>query len=105
MSREELAKRVKAPEDVLEQALADAEGAILDLCNRTCITPTMQPLLISLASVYAYRILAAGEDSRSEGEVSVHYSYSKEIPEDLMKRIISKRKLKQAGVANAVKKS
>lgn len=104
-SREMLSKRVDAKADILDQALLDAEGTILDICHRTSIPTTMQQLVIALATVYAHRMQAAGEDSRSEGEVDVSYAYSKEVPDDLMQRILSHRKLKQAGVANAVKKS
>ena len=48
---------------------------------------------------------AAGEESRKEGEVNVSYAYNKEIPADLMQRILSHRRLKQAEVANAAKKT
>lgn len=100
----DLKDRVKdADIDLLQQALNDAEGMILDVCNRTSIPVTMQNLQLSLAEVYARRMLAEGEASRSEGDVSVSNAYCKDIPEDLMKRILSKRKLKQAVVANEAK--
>ncbi len=102
---EMLAARVKAPEEIRSQALLDAEGAILDICHRDCITASMVSLQAALAAVYVHRMLAAGEESRSEGEVDVTYSYSKEIPADLQQRLLAHRKLKQAGVANAAKKS
>ncbi len=98
---EELSIRVKeADTALLHQALNDAEGMILDVCNRTHIPATMQNLQLSLAEVYARRMLAAGEESRTEGDVSIHYAYSKEIPEDIMKRLMNRRKLKQAVVAH-----
>lgn len=96
---EELKIRVKEAEaNILQQALNDAEGMILDVCNRTSIPVTMQNMQLSLAEVYARRMLATGESSRSEGDVSVSNAYCKDIPDDLMKRILSKRKLKQAVV-------
>lgn len=93
---------VRIPEaqtGILQQAVNDAEGMMLDVCNRTSIPPLMLNLQLGLAEVYARRIMAAGEDSRSEGDVSVSNSYSKEIPEDMMKRILAHRKLKQAVVS------
>lgn len=103
---DDLAIRVsEASTDILQQAVNDAEGMILDVCNRTSIPATMQNLQLSLAEVYARRILAAGEDSRSEGDVSVTNSYSKDIPADLMKRIMARRKMKQAVVANEAAKT
>ncbi|MDD3137694.1 MAG: hypothetical protein PHX08_01815 [Lachnospiraceae bacterium] len=97
---DDLAVRVNASEPILQQAIMDAESTILDLCNRTTVPPNMINIQLSIAYVYACRIKAAGEDSRSEGDVSVSYSYSKELPDDLTKRVISHRKLKQAGIAN-----
>ncbi len=101
---EELSGRIpEAGREVLEQALNDAQGMILDVCNRISITPRMSNLQLSLGEIYARRILAAGEESRAEGDVSVHYAYLKDVPEDLMKRILSYRKLKQAVVAHEAK--
>lgn len=103
---EELSGRIpEAAPDVLEQALNDARGMILDVCNRASLPPCMSNLQLSLGEIYARRILAAGEESRAEGDVSVHYAYIKDIPEDLMKRILSYRKLKQAAVAHEAKVS
>lgn len=102
---DDLAVRVgDASKEVLCQAINDAEGMILDVCNRTSIPPLMANLQLSLAEVYARRILAAGEDSRSEGDVSVHQAYSKEIPADIMKRLEAKRLMKQAVIAHEAKK-
>jgi hypothetical protein len=101
---EELAIRVpEAGEQILQQAANDAEGAILDVCNRTSVPPNMANLQLSLATVYAHRILAAGEDSRSEGDVSISNAYSRDIPEDLYKRMLTHRKMKQAVVAHEAK--
>lgn len=102
---EMLAARVRAPEEIRGQALLDAEGAILDICHRDQITPGLVSLQVALAAVYVHRMEAAGEESRKEGEVDIDYAYSKEIPADLQRRIIAHRRLKQAGVANATKKS
>lgn len=102
---EMLAARVCAPEEIRGQALLDAEAAILDICHRDRITPGLVPLQVALAAVYVHRMEAVGEESRKEGEVDVNYAYSREIPADLQQRIIAHRKLKQAGVANAAKKS
>lgn len=102
---EMLAARVKAPEQMRCQALMDAEGAILDICHRDKIIPGLAPLQAALAAVYVHRMEAAGEEGRKEGEVDMDYAYSKEIPADLQQRLIAYRKLKQAGVANAAKKS
>lgn len=105
-AKEMMARRVEAPDALLEQALSEAEGMILDLTHRSRITAAIMSLQVSLAAVYAHRMLAAGESSRSEGGVSVTYAYSKEIPDDLLKRIMAKRLLKQAEVAkNADKES
>lgn len=102
---DDLAIRVgDASREVLCQAINDAEGMILDFCNRISIPPLMANLQLSLAEVYARRILAAGEDSRSEGDVSVHQAYSKEIPEDIRMRLEAKRLMKQAVIAHEAKK-
>lgn len=102
---EMLAARVQASEQIRDQALLDAEWAILDICHRDKIIPGLVPLQAALAAVYVHRMEASGEDSRKEGEVDVDYAYSKEIPADLQQRLLAYRKLKQAGVANAAKKS
>lgn len=104
-AEEMLALRVVAPEQIRSQALLDAEVTILDICNRDHITSRLIPLQVALANVYVHRMEAAGEESRSEGEVDVSYAYSKEIPADLLRRIMAHRKLKQAGVANAAKET
>lgn len=101
---EDLSVRIpEAGEAVLHQAVSDAAGAIMDICNRTSIPCSMDNLHLSLAEVYARRIMAAGEASRSEGDVSVSNAYAKEIPQDLMKRLLAKRKLKQAVVVHETK--
>jgi hypothetical protein len=101
---EDLKKRIpEAGNDILQQAAADAEGMILDVCHRTSIPSNMINLQTALAEVYARRMLAAGEESRSEGDVSVSNSYTKEIPSDLEKRILAHRKMKQAVIANEAK--
>lgn len=103
---EDLAVRVRdADEALLQQAIGDAEGMILDVCNRTSIPDSMRQLQLALAEVYARRMQAAGESSRSQGNVSVTYAYDREIPEDLMRRILSHRLLRQAVIANADKGS
>lgn len=89
-----------ADSNILQQALDDAEGMIMDVCNRTSIPSGMQNLQLALAETYARRMMAEGEESRAEGDVSVHNAYTMEIPEDLMKRILAHRRLKQAKVAN-----
>lgn len=102
---EDLSVRVgDASEEVLSQAVRDAEGMIMDICNRTSIPPLMANLQLALAEVYARRIMAAGEASRSEGDVSVQWAYSRDVPEDLMERIKSRRLMKQAVIANEAKK-
>ena len=106
MMKEALAVRVKgAGEELLQQAIDDAAGMILDVCNRTSVPAAMGNLQLALAEIYARRMIAEGEESRSQGNVSVNYAYSKDIPDDLMRRILSYRKLRQAGIANADKKS
>lgn len=102
---EDLAVRVgDADKEVLSQAIRDAEGMILDVCNRTSIPPLMANLQLSLAEIYVRRIMAAGEAGRSEGDVSVSWAYSKEVPDDLMERIKARRLMKQAVIANETKK-
>lgn len=101
---EELARRVKDVDaELLQQAVNDAEGMILDVCNRTSVTPPMRNLQLALAEVYARRMLAEGEESRSQGKVAVSNAYTKAIPTDLLQRILAHRKLRQAVVANAHK--
>lgn len=101
---EELKTRVKdADAELLQQAVNDAEGMILDVCNRTSVPARMRNLQLALAEIYAYRMLAEGEESRSQGNVSVSYSYAKDIPGDLLRRILAHRKLKQAVIAHADK--
>lgn len=101
---EDLSVRIpEAGEAVLQQAVSDAAGAIMDICNRTSISHSMDNLHLSLAEVYARRIMAAGETNRSEGDVSVSNAYAKDIPQDLMKRLLAKRKLKQAVVVHETK--
>lgn len=102
---EMLAVRVRAPEEIRGQALLDAEAAILDICHRDKIMPGLISLQAALAAVYVHRMEAAGEEGKKEGEVDVDYAYSKEIPADLQQRILAHRRLKQAEVANAAKKS
>lgn len=103
---DDLAVRIPgASQDQLQQAINDAEGAIRDLCNRSTIPVRMNNLQLALAEVYARRMQAEGESSRTQGKVSVTYAYSKEIPEDLKQRILSYRKLRQARIANAHKES
>lgn len=87
--------------DLLIMLLDDAEGEILDYCNRDIILPKMESLQRELAIIYYNRMGSEGESSRSEGGVSV--SYSTIIPESLKSRLRSYRRLKAVGVANANK--
>lgn len=103
---ESLAARIKdADPELLLQAVDDAGGMIMDVCNRTSVPPAMHNLQLALAEIYVRRMMAAGEESRSQGKISVSYAYTKDVPEDLMRRILSHRKLKQAVIANANKES
>lgn len=88
-------------DDLLMMLLDDAEGEILDYCNRDVLLPKMESLQRELAIIYYNRMGSEGESSRSEGGVSV--SYSTVIPESLKGRLRSYRRLKAVGVANANK--
>lgn len=100
---ERLKRRIDEDDDLLlESLLEDAEAEILDFCNRDILLPKMKGLQRELAIIYHNRIGSEGESSRSEGGVSV--AYSTEIPENIKSRLISYRRLKIVGVANAIKK-
>ncbi|MDQ0460864.1 saccharopine dehydrogenase-like NADP-dependent oxidoreductase [Clostridium sardiniense] len=86
---------------LLNQLLEDAESEILDFCNRDVLLDKMEGLQRELAIIYYNRMGSEGESSRSEGGVSV--SYSTEIPENIKARLISYRRLKAVGIANADK--
>lgn len=88
-------------DNLLTMLLDDAEGEILDYCNRDVLLPKMESLQRELAIIYYNRMGSEGESSRSEGGVSV--SYSTVIPESLKSRLRSYRRLKAVGVANANK--
>ena len=88
-------------DDLLNMLLEDAEGEILDFCNRDILPDKAQVLQRELAIIYYNRMGSEGEASRSEGGVSV--SYSTEIPENIKSRLLAFRRLKLVGVANANK--
>lgn len=88
-------------DDLLNILLEDAEGEILDFCNRDTLPIKAEPLQRELAIIYYNRLGSEGETSRNEGGVSV--SYSTEIPESIKNRLITFRRLKLVGVANANK--
>lgn len=97
-----LQSRVPNPDAMkLQEALNDATATVLELTNRVTVSTSMQSVVVALAEVYYYRMLATGEESRSEGDVDITYAYAKDIPEDLYKRIISYRKLKAATMRSA----
>ena len=84
---------------LLLQLLEDAEGEMLDYCNRDVLPNKAEPLQRELTIVYYNRLGSEGESSRSEGGISVNYST--EIPENIKSRLNSFRLLKGARVANA----
>lgn len=88
-------------DNLLNMLLEDAEGEILDFCNRDILPDKAQVLQRELAIIYYNRMGSEGEASRSEGGVSV--SYSTEIPENIKSRLLAFRRLKLVGVANANK--
>lgn len=88
-------------DDLLNMLLEDAEGEILDFCNRDKLPIKAESLQRELAIIYYNRLGSEGEASRSEGGVSV--SYSTEIPENIKNRLVAFRRLKLVGVANANK--
>lgn len=85
-------------DDLLTQLLEDAQGEILDYCNRNKMPVKAEPLQRELAVIYFNRLGSEGESSRSEGGISV--SYSTEIPENIKSRLNAFRLLKAVGVAN-----
>lgn len=88
-------------DNLLDIILEDAEGEILDFCNRDTLPVKAESLQRELAIIYYNRLGSEGEASRSEGGVSV--SYSTEIPENIKSRLLAFRRLKLVGVANANK--
>lgn len=96
VSKEDISK-----DDLLEMLLEDAEGEILDFCNRDKLPMKAEALQRELAIIYYNRLGSEGESSRSEGGISV--SYSTEIPGSIKNRLIAFRRLKLVGVANANK--
>ena len=88
-------------DNLLNMLLEDAEGEILDFCNRDILPVKVEALQRELAIIYYNRLGSEGETSRSEGGVSV--SYSTEIPENIKSRLLAFRRLKLVGVANANK--
>ena len=86
-------------DDLLNELLSDAENEILDFCNRDVLLPRMESLQKELAIIYYNRMEHEGETSRSEGGVSV--SYTTDIPTNIKNRLISYRRLKVVGIANA----
>ncbi len=88
-------------DNLLNMLLEDAEGEILDFCNRDILPIKAESLQRELVIIYYNRLGSEGETSRSEGGVSV--SYSTEIPESIKNRLIAFRRLKLVGVANANK--
>lgn len=86
---------------LLNMLLEDAEGEILDFCNRDILPVKVEALQRELAIIYYNRLGSEGESSRSEGGVSV--SYSTDIPENIKSRLLAFRRLKLVGVANANK--
>ena len=93
--------RDNSEDDLLNMLLEDAEGEILDFCNRDILPVKVEALQRELAIIYYNRLGSEGETSRSEGGVSV--SYSTEIPENIKSRLLAFRRLKLVGVANANK--
>lgn len=93
--------RDNSEDDLLNMLLEDAEGEILDFCNRGILPVKVEALQRELAIIYYNRLGSEGESSRSEGGVSV--SYSTEIPENIKSRLLAFRRLKLVGVANANK--
>lgn len=93
--------RDNSEDDLLNMLLEDAEGEILDFCNRDILPDKAQVLQRELAITYYNRMGSEGEASRSEGGVSV--SYSTDIPENIKSRLLVFRRLKLVGVANANK--
>ena len=75
---------------LLNMLLEDAEGEILDFCNRDILPDKAQVLQRELAINYYNRIGSEGEASRSEGGISVSY----EMPQSIKDRLKSYRRLK-----------
>ena len=86
---------------LLNMLLEDAEGEILDFCNRDILLTKMEGLQRELAIIYYNRQGSEGEASRSELGVSV--SYITDIPDNIKSRLNAFRRLKAVGVANANK--
>lgn len=85
-------------DDLLNTILEDAESEILDCTNRDKLPSKAEGLQSKLAIIYYNRIGSEGENSRSEGGVSV--SYSTEIPEDIRLRLSVFKNLKAVRIAN-----
>lgn len=100
--RLEIDKADNSKDSILEMMLEDAEGEILDYCNRAILLPKMESLQRTLAIIYYNRQGSEGESSRSEGGVAV--SYSSDIPENIKVRLNAFRRLKAVSMANENKK-
>lgn len=88
-------------DELLNILLEDAEGEILEFCNRDVLPVKAEALQRELAIIYYNRLGSEGESSRSEGGVSV--SYSTDIPENIKNRLRAFRRLKLVGAALANK--
>lgn len=96
--RLEIDKTDITKDDLITTLLEDAEGEILDYCNRDTLPVRAEGLQRELAIIYYNRQGSEGEASRSEGGVSV--SYSTEIPESIKNRLNSFKRLKAVKFAN-----
>jgi hypothetical protein len=88
----------KSQDKLLNQLLSDAQAEILDFCNRDTLLSKMEGIQRELAIVYYNRKGSEGENSRSEGGVSV--SYSTDIPDSIKRRLTGYRRLKAVSIAN-----
>lgn len=86
-------------DDLLNMCLEDAQNEILDYTNRDTFVTRMEALQRELGVIYYNRQGSEGENSRSEGGISV--SYSTEIPEAIKSRLNTYRLLKGVRIANA----
>lgn len=94
--RLEIAKNDESKDELLTTLLEDAQGEILDYCNRDTLPTRAEGLQRDLAIIYYNRQGSEGEASRSEGGVSVSY----EIPSNIKDKLKSYRRLKAVRLSN-----
>lgn len=97
--KKQLSIKINEVDDNLLTDLLDrAKYEILDYTKRDVLNQRMESLQLELAVIYYNRMGSEGEASRSEGGISVNYN--NDIPENILRRLKSFRRLRAVGLAN-----